>query len=203
MSDNLLRSISEDQIGDFKWQNESAYVKKDEDTLVIKAPGKTDYFVDPAGKHVISNAPLLYLDVEGDFRLKAHVSHAFLSQWDAAVLMIWHTEDKWAKLCFEKTDFNTQAVVSVVTDGISDDANGTNYLWDNVWLQIVRQGNLFAFHYGPDGENWHMVRFFKLDVPDAIKVGMEAQCPAGDGADITFKSFSIDREPVDDLRAGI
>lgn len=32
----------------------------------------------------------------------------------------------WAKACFELTDFNTQAVVSVVTNGQSDDANGCN-----------------------------------------------------------------------------
>ncbi len=203
MSENLLRSIDETQTGSFKWLNEAPYKKLDEDTLHISAPAKTDFFTDPAGKHVISNAPFLYLDVEGDFRVKAHVAHAFTSTWDAAVLMLRDHSERWAKLCFEATDFQTQAVVSVVTDGVSDDANGVNYHWNNVWLQIVRQGNLVAFHYGPDGENWNMVRFFKLDTADQIKIGMVAQCPSGKGADIIFKSFMLDRKPVEDLRAGV
>ncbi len=42
----------------------------------------------------------------------------------------------WAKACFELTDFNMQAVVSVVTNGQSDDANGCNI-----------EENLFGFSY--------------------------------------------------------
>ncbi|NCC47774.1 MAG: DUF1349 domain-containing protein [Clostridia bacterium] len=203
MNENLLRTISDAQTGQFNWLNEAGYEKPDEATLLIHAPGRTDFFTDPAGEHVISNAPFLYLDVSGDFRIKAQVAHAFNSTWDAAVLMVRDSAERWAKLCFEATDFGTQAVVSVVTNGVSDDANGVNYHWKTVWLQVIRKGNLFAFHYGPDGEHWNMVRYFRLDAAKQIKVGMEAQCPGGDGADILFKSFSLDRQPVEDMRDGI
>ena len=101
---------------------------------------------------------LLYLSVKGDFVMKAHVSPPFKNKWDAAVLMIREDSDSWAKLCFEGSDFGTQAIVSVVTDnGLSDDANGVNYHWPSVWLQIVRK-EIFL-HYGPDGKTWNMVRY--------------------------------------------
>jgi regulation of enolase protein 1 (concanavalin A-like superfamily) len=47
--------------------------------------------------------------------------------------MVWADSDHWAKLCFESTDFGTRAIVSVVTNGVSDDANGVNYHWPDVW----------------------------------------------------------------------
>ncbi|NLW10725.1 MAG: DUF1349 domain-containing protein, partial [Clostridiaceae bacterium] len=133
----------------------------------------------------------------------AHVGHEFKSTWDAAVLMLWDDQEKNAKLCFEKSDFGTKAIVSVVTNGVSDDANGVNYNWNNVWLQITRQGNIFALHYGPDGKNWNMVRLFRLDANKTIKIGMEAQCPAGEESKIYFYHFNIDNTPVKDLRAGV
>lgn len=203
MSENLLRSISNSSIGPFKWVNEAPYEKIDEDTLLITAPGDTDVFTDPVGVNIKANAPYLYQEVEGDFRMTAHVGHEFKSTWDAAVLMIWDDQEKNAKLCFEKSDFGTKAIVSVVTNGVSDDANGVNYNWNNVWLQITRQGNIFALHYGPDGKNWNMVRLFRLDANKTIKIGMEAQCPAGEESKIYFYHFNIDNTPVQDLRAGV
>ena len=203
MSENLLRSISNSSIGPFKWINEASYEKIDEDTLLITAPGDTDVFTDPVGVNIKANAPYLYQEVEGDFRMTAHVGHEFKSTWDAAVLMIWDDQEKNAKLCFEKSDFGTKAIVSVVTNGVSDDANGVNYNWNNVWLQITRQGNIFALHYGPDGKNWNMVRLFRLDANKTIKIGMEAQCPAGEESKIYFYHFNIDNTPVQDLRAGV
>lgn len=203
MSENLLRSISNSSIGTFKWVNEAPYEKIDEDTLLITAPGDTDVFTDPVGVNIKANAPYLYQEVEGDFRMTAHVGHEFKSTWDAAVLMIWDDQEKNAKLCFEKSDFGTKAIVSVVTNGVSDDANGVNYNWNNVWLQVTRQGNIFALHYGPDGKNWNMVRLFRLDANKTIKIGMEAQCPAGEESKIYFYHFNIDNTPVQDLRAGV
>jgi len=201
---NLLLELTEQNIGPFKWLNKSSYTLLSEGGIRIYAPAKTDFFCNPDRTSVQASAPFLYLDVTGDFVMKAHVSHPFTYQWDAAVLMI-HGDDKhWAKLCFEGSDFGTQAIVSVVTNnGLSDDANGVNYHWPSVWLQIVRKGNLFGMHYGPDGQTWNMVRYFTLDVPETIKVGMEAQCPVGQGTNIDFMHFSIQHKTVDDIRAGI
>lgn len=200
---NMLKSLNESQTGRFQWLNQAPVRKSDSETLLIDAPARTDFFIDPTGKHIRDNAPYLYTDITGDFRLQAQVAHNFSSVWDAAALMVWNSPDKWAKLCYEATDFGTRAIVSVVTDGVSDDANGVNYHWSSVWLQIVRQGNVFAFHYGPDGHNWNMVRLFRLQTEETIRVGIVAQCPAGNGSTIQFNCLSIDDLPVKDLRAGV
>jgi regulation of enolase protein 1 (concanavalin A-like superfamily) len=114
-----------------------------------------------------------------------------------------HDEKNWAKVCFEKTDFGTTAVVSVVTRGLSDDANGANLAVPDTWLQMVRAGNVFALHYAPDGQQWRMVRVFHLDVPETIRVGIVAQCPVGQGTTIDFLSFSIDKHTIANARSGV
>ncbi|MFD1174828.1 hypothetical protein ACFQ3W_00700 [Paenibacillus puldeungensis] len=40
----------------------------------------------------------------------------------------------WAKACFELTDFSTHTVVSVVTNHMSNDANGCNIEGKAVWF---------------------------------------------------------------------
>jgi len=171
--------------------------------LRIHAPAKTDFFQDPSGASGSASAPYLWLPVEGDFVARAHVRPTFTSTYDAGTLMIRGDESHWAKLCYEATDFGTHAAVSVVTNGVSDDANGVDLNVESLWLQAVRQGNLFGLHYSLDGSSWRMVRYFTLPVPQAVKVGLVAQSPVGLGTHVDFYSFSVEPRRVANMRAGI
>lgn len=113
-----------------------------------------------------------------------------------------HNLDVYAKACFEKTDFDTHAVVSVVTNQTSDDANGCNLAGNEVWLQVARVGNSFAFHYSEDGEHFYMMRFFNLPVGKTIKAGLEAQAPQGNGGERYYKNLSIEYKTVKNIRMG-
>ncbi len=117
--------------------------------------------------------------------------------------MVRHDELHWAKICFEKTDFGTTAAVSVVTNGVSDDANGADITVPELWLQMARVEDVFGLQYSLDGLHWRMVRLFMLPVPPAVRVGVVAQCPVGQGATIDFLSFSVEQRTVKDLRAGV
>ncbi len=169
----------------------------------VTVPAKCDYFRDPAGRVANDSAPFLYKTVTGDFIAQAHVRPPFTSTYDAGVLMVRHNETTWAKLCFERTDFGTTAAVTVVTRGVSDDANGVDITQPDLWLQMVRAGNVFALHYSLDGQTWRMVRLFHLDVPPAVRVGLVAQCPVGPGAAIDLLSFTLDQRPINNVRAGV
>lgn len=108
----------------------------------------------------------------------------------------------WAKACFELTDFNTRAVVGVVTNQISDDANGCNIEGNEVWLQVARAGNSFAFHYSLDGKRYDMMRFFSLPVEETIKVGFVAQAPTGQGGERIYQDYSLEYKTVKNIRMG-
>jgi len=184
-----------------KWLNESQIEEKD-NLIQISAPAETDYFINPENGQIKSNAPFLYTEIQGDFVLRARVRHDFLSKFDGAALFIMDTDHRWAKLCYEFTDFNTYAVVSVVTDGVSDDANGPNLTDKSVWLQIGRKGDAFAMHYSVDGTHYQMVRVFQLKVSGALKVGIVSQSPTGKGLVSDFTDLQLEKVTMNEIRAG-
>lgn len=192
----------------FQWMNESS-ITVDGGRIEIYAPGGSDIFCNNGDKgeegltpETICNAPFYYTEVAGDFVMKARVSLEFVEIFDSACIMVWQDETNWAKACFEKTEYDTHAVVSVVTKGDSDDANGCNIDEDKVWLQVSRRGSAFSFHYSVDGENFYMMRFFILPAAETVKAGLLAQSPQGEGGIRVFEDLTIEKKTVKNIRAG-
>lgn len=195
----------------FRWLNEGE-IRTEGERIVIKAPALTDFF---CGGETISeegilpeslcNAPYYYTEVEGDFVLRVKVSHDFAETYDSASVMIMQDMKNWAKCCFELTDFGTHAAVSVVTkNGESDDANGCDIEGRNsLWLKVCRVGRAFSFHYSPDGEHFHMTRYFLMPESRSVKVGLLAQAPSGNGGDRVYEDLSIEHKTVKNIRAGV
>jgi regulation of enolase protein 1 (concanavalin A-like superfamily) len=170
----------------------------------VTAPERVDYFQDPTGKHVKDDAPYLWLKVSGDFVARAHVRPPDTrSGGDAAALLVRQDAQHWGKLCYEYTDLGNLAAVSVVTNGVSDDANGADLAAPDLWLQACRVGDVFGFQYSLDGKSWRLVRFFKLALADPVQVGLEAQCPGGPGTTVEWLEFSVEPRTVKDLRRGV
>lgn len=184
-----------------KWLTESTY-EKIEDGIRIYAPANTDYFVNPVNGEVTADAPFLYEEITGDFVLRARVHHEFLSTFDACVLLALDNEKLWAKACFEYTDFGTNAVVTVMTNGKSDDANSVDISGKEVWLQLARKDDIFAVHYSLDGKEYRMARLTHLPMSKTIKVGFEAQSPSGNGGMRYFRDIKFVNKSLDDIRDG-
>ena len=192
---------------DWKWLNESK-VTENGDGIAIYSPGKVDWFCNPipnAGGTLdapVASAPFLYTDVKGDFVFSAKVTPHHKNTYDACALMVIKNEKLWAKLAFEASDFGTTAAVCVVTNDVSDDANGCDISQDSIWLKICRVGDIFSTHYSLDGETYHMVRLFRLPAQETVKVGMEMQCPTGDGTEGLFEDVKLEQKTVKNLRKG-
>ena len=191
----------------WKWLNESRMMTVNGETA-IAAPAKTDWFNNPVPENgtvpaPVANAPFFYTEVKGDFVFRAKVRPNHRYVYDACALMVIRDEYMWAKAAFEKSDFGTAAAVCVVTDQVSDDANGCNIGQEEAWLQIVRVGDVFCTHYSLDGERFDMVRLFRLPVGESVKVGLEAQSPAGEGGLRFFSDVSLEHRTVENLRKGI
>ena len=192
---------------DWKWLNESKMIEINGE-LAITAPPKTDWFNNPVPENgvisrPVANAPFFYTEVPGNFVLRAKVRPNHRYTYDACALMVIRDEQMWAKAAFEQSDFGTKAAVCVVTNQVSDDANGCNIDQEEAWLQIVRSGDVFCVHYSLDGQRFDMVRLFSLPVGDNVKVGFEAQSPAGEGGLRFFSDVSLEKRTVKNLRAGL
>lgn len=186
-------------------------IKIEDDKIKIYAPAQSDFFCnngavgeDGITPDTLCNAPFYFREITGDFVMKVKVSHNFQDTYDSASIMVMLDGKNWAKACFEKTDFDTHAAVSVVTrNGESDDANGCNIDGSVAWLQVCRCGSSFAFHYSVDGEHFYMMRFFNLPAEETVKVGLLAQSPKGNGGWRTYQHLSVESKTVKNIRMGI
>jgi uncharacterized protein len=179
----------------------------DGDRLIATAPPHTDLYLDPAGEDLAGTGTttrpptLLGTAPDGDYQLSARVTVDFRSTYDAGVLLL-NTDDRtWAKLCFERSPAGQPMVVSVVTLGLSDDANAFDVTDSSIWLRISRIARVHAFHASTDGQTWRLVRVFRLGdfTPD---IGFEAQSPTGEGCTVAFDEIRYVPERLADPRNG-
>ncbi len=168
----------------------------------VAVPPATDYFRDPAGEKVKDNGPYLWREVAGDFVARAHVRPTFAGLYDAGGILVRQDEERWAKLCYESTDFGTTAAISVVTRGLSDDANGADLSVPDLWLQVCRVGDAFGMQYALDGKDWRKVRRFHLPLSRTVRVGLAAQSPGTAGTAVDFLWFSVESRTVTNTRTG-
>ncbi len=179
------------------------------DRVVGRASARTDLYVDPTGagsggaETLLNAATLLGTPPAGDFQLQARVQVDFASRFDAGVLLLWVDERTWAKFCFELSPAAEPMVVSVVTRGLSDDANAFTVADRSVWFRVARVDGVYAFHASTDARTWQLVRVFSLgERPVEHRVGFEAQSPTGEGCTVTFDEVRFTTARLVDLRDG-
>ena len=174
------------------------------DALRIVAGPETDWFNDPAGGPPKGNAPIaLFTPPDATFTVSAQVTVEFAATYDAAVLFLYESPDRWAKLCFEYSPQARPGVVSVVTRGVSDDCNSTLIDGNTVRLRLYRQGDTFAFHYSTDSRWWNLVRYFTLGPLNNLRAGFSAQSPTGPGCEVRFEKIRYGAAALANLRDGI
>jgi uncharacterized protein len=185
------------------WALAPASVTVVDGTVIVEAGPKSDVFVDPQTSEVTATAPRALAAVpDGDFQLLARVRVDFRSTYDAGVLVIWFDERHSAKLCFELSPQGRPTIVSVITRGVSDDANGWPVAGDTAWLRISRIGATWALHAGVDGEVWALARYFRLDSDLPARLGILAQSPLGAGCTVRFDQLSVVSRRLEELRDG-
>lgn len=182
------------------WANEPpGWSYTDDGALLADAPAGADYYQDPAGKHIVSSAPFLHARAGTHFELTTRLAAKMKDKYDSGCLMVWADDRNWAKLCFE---FNGRfpAIVSVVTkDGSSDDCNSERVEVEQPYLRVMRAGNCLSFFYSADGDDWELVRYFGMALPDECRVGVVAQSPQGNGCAVRFDYLALEESQLTEL----
>jgi regulation of enolase protein 1 (concanavalin A-like superfamily) len=201
-TDSIVESnMTEEVISGLSWMNEPESFHMVDSSLVITVDKGTDFFNNPEDNSIINTAPFLSKKIHGDFVVKILVQPDFSSQWNAMALMMHIDSLHWIKLAFENSDATGPGIVTVVTNGTSDDANGA--ILNNeerIWLAMVRKQNIYSMHWSLDGKNFNMTRLTKMPDSEAVRVGIEAQSPVGEEAIHKVFYFNIDQRTVENLR---
>jgi regulation of enolase protein 1 (concanavalin A-like superfamily) len=188
---------------EYELLNRAASISNNDGSIELIAPGKTDFFIDISSDYKQLNAPFYHTSVENDFIFRCSVQPVFKNTYDAGCLLVYDTEVKWIKFAFENTDLGHPSVVSVVTDCFSDDCNGERIEGKNVFLQIVRKGNDWCLHYSDDKTGWKMVRYFRFEITNKIKIGVSCQSPLGEGCKVIFSDIEILKNDYKNIRKAV
>ncbi len=192
---NLLQDI-----GSLTWMNEPSNLTT-EGALEVTVSEGTDFFNNPEDSSIVGTAPFLFTEIETDFIATALVEPDFSSQWNAESLMVYLDSLNWIKFAFENSDATGPGIVSVVTKGTSDDANGVALdRHEKIWLKIVRKNSIYALHWSSDGKNYFMTRLTEMPRMKRVKVGVEFQSPVGKTAKHRIHFFSVEDDRVENLR---
>ena len=193
---NLFTGLDGKQLGNgLSWINEPQDWSFGAGGLSVLAERNTDFFIDEEGPSIRRSAHFLYTNAVGDFELTARLSVDMHYPFDSGCLMLMDSESKWAKVCFENW-MNKPSIVSVVTDGYSDDCPSYPVDEKTVYLKILRAGNCFGFHYSLYGTAWTIVRYFNLKVAAQIKAGIAAQAPVGESCRIGFSLLDVETRKI-------
>jgi hypothetical protein len=161
-------------------------------SLILISGAKSDLFIDPEGGEGArpDAGRLTGLPGDLDFTLSARVTVRFGSVFDAGVLLLYLSERRWAKLCYELSPQRRPTAVTVVTHGTSDDSNSFETAGGPLWLRITRSGRAWAFHASEDGAWWRLLRYFTLGEASGARVGFLAQSPTGPGCTAIFEEIA-------------
>ena len=172
--------------------------------LTLKCAGKRDNFRDPNGKLSNNTAPVLLTEVDNakPFTLKAKLTPNFLDTYDAGTLYLWVRDDLWLKMAMERDERGNIRVVSVRTNGTSDDNNHDVVTSKSVYMKISSDTKTVGFYYSVDNLSWQLIRLFKNDYPSRLWVGVSTQSPLGKGTATTFEDVSLVQNSITDFRMG-
>ena len=165
------------------------------------------FFCDPnEGKLTNNTLPILLVPVDNTrpFTLTAKVTPGFTEEgtYNAADLFVYVNNSFWQKLAFEQDEYGNHRIVSVITQGTSDDSNHDKINEPFVYLKISSDTNTIANYYSIDKKNWYMVRLYENQYPDSIYLGISSQCPKSGVCTSIIEDIILSHDNVKDFRMG-
>lgn len=175
--------------------------------LEFNCPGGLDFFCDPnEGKLSNNTLPVLLIPTDNTkpFTLTAKVTPEFTSDglYNAADLFVYVNDTLWQKLAFEQDEYGNHRIVTVRTQGTSDDNNHDKIDAKSVYMKISSDTHTIASYYSLDKKEWHMVRLYRNEYPDQIYLGISSQCPQHGGCTSIIEDITLSHDNVGDFRMG-
>lgn len=165
-----------------------------------------DLFNDPNMKLSNHSVPAIMTEIDNTkpFTFSAKVNPGFSADgtYNAAELLVFANNTLYQKLCFEQDERGNHRVVSVRTEGTSDDSNHDIVTDESVYLKISSDTRTIASYYSTDGLEWRMVRLYRNNYPSNLLVGIASQAPKSGNCLSQFSDLKLEKNNVSDFRMG-
>jgi uncharacterized protein len=184
------------------WLNLPSSYSATDTGIEIVAGEKTDKYIAPDYSYAIDNAPRVVFDADKDFVFSANIQHPFTNKWDGGSIVLEADRDNWIKFCFEKDYTGAKRVVSVVTKGISDDANSIELTRDSARFKMAKKGDTVYLYVGKSEKDWFLVRAINFKYAKSLKLGLLAQSPEGKTNKVIFTNVQYSAKTIKDFWTG-
>lgn len=165
-----------------------------------------DFFIDPNERLSNNTLPILLTELDNTkpFTFMAKVTPEFTPEgmYNAADLIVFANDTLWQKLCYEQDERGGHRIVTVRTQGTSDDNNHELLTVPSVYLKLSSDTHTLASYYSLDKKEWHMVRLYKNYYPSKMWLGIASQCPQKGECTSLFEEISLEQTSVSDFRMG-
>lgn len=164
----------------------------------------SDWFVDARTGTTTSSAPGAVIETGSvPFTVSARVDADLVATFDAVALFVHYDDAHWLKFAVELSPDGRTRLVTVRTDGASDDCNHEVVADVRCRLRATVDERSIALHAQttPDGP-WDLIRYGPAPATGTPTVALLVQSPTGDGLRGRFHDVQVEHAAVDSLRDG-
>lgn len=185
-----------------KINEEFGRVEHKDDKVIITSIEGTDLALSPDGNSNCEQFPNISFAPEGDFIFSSAISVDFKNAYEGGFLFIYSEEKKWCKVFFERFESGKNGISTTVANNVGDDAYHTTTSSNKLWLKTVRNGDIYAFYYSTDGDDWNFLRTFMFKSKKDILVGFASQSPFNKETNVEFSDLRYAAKSVTDFWQG-
>jgi len=172
--------------------------------LTIDGISATNYFIAPDGGRTEATAPILLTEIDNckPFTFTTRVESSIEKIYDAGAAYIFVDNSRWLKFAFERDEKLRCRVVTVRTEGSSDDNNHDIISQDHVYMRVSSNTKQIGFYYSSNGADWNLARIFRNEYPAKIWLGISSQSPKEGNNIARFSHMSLTESYISNHRLG-
>ena len=175
------------------WLNEPRNWKQENEHLSVFADAHTDFWRKTHYGFVRDNGHFYYETIAGNFEVETEFRGRYESLYDQAGLMIRLDETTWLKTGVEFVN-GVHYLSAVVTRDYSDWSVVPLYSYPgSLRMRLKREGGAVTMEYRSPDIGWVMFRTAYLSTADELEVGRMAAAPEGEGFEVIFSEFRLQR----------
>lgn len=165
---------------------------------------RSDWFVDARTGTTTSSAPGAVMDIGPvPVTVSCGVDADLAATFDAVAMFVHYDDAHWVKFAVELSPDGRIRLVTVRTEGASDDCNHEVLTSARCWLRATVDAESVALHArtSPDGP-WDLIRYCPAPAQVAPTFALLVQSPTGEGVRGRFDGVHVEAGSVESLRDG-
>lgn len=176
------------------WHNEPEEWSQHRTTVMMRAPGKTNFWRKTLTGDIKDDAPFYYLEVEGDFEVRVKVKASYDFPDDQAGIMVREDDENWMKCGIQMVDGVPHMCTTCTHDWSDWSMHPLPHLPEFMWVHAKKIGDGIEVYISEDSFDWYQIRQADITDDNILQVGLYCASPNADGFEVTFEDFMIKDE---------